>query len=144
MILDYDNEFTTLAGLAVTAAAIGTKVNDAGSGYTRDWAAGEPVAAYARVTGAAASNPTTSMTIDIIAADNAALTTNPVVLSTVTVLAAALVANSVHALPLLKAGANKRYLGCKFTPNGGNATTGSFICGLVPAEGRPQDGVNFL
>jgi hypothetical protein len=142
MFLDYDDELTTAAGQAVTAAAIGTKVKDAGA--ARDWAAGEPVAAYARVTGAAASNPTTSMTIDIVAADNAALTTNPVVLATTTVLAAALTANSVHALPLLKAGANKRYLGVKFTPNGGNATTGSFIAGLCPAEGRPQDGVNSL
>jgi hypothetical protein len=144
MILDYDNEFTTAAGQAVTAAAIGTKLTDAGSGYTRDWGAGEAVAAYARVTGAAASNPTTSMTIDIIAADNTALTTNPVVLATVTVLAAALTANSVHQVGVLKSGANKRYLGCKFTPNGGNATTGSFVCGLVPAEGRPQNGVNYL
>jgi hypothetical protein len=142
MITDYDDELTTSGGQAVTATAIGTKVKDAGQ--NRDWGAGEELAAYARVTGAAASNPTTSMTIDIIAADNAALTTNPVVLATITPLAAALTANSLHSVGILKPSGPKRYLGCKFTPNGGNATTGSFVCGIVPAAARPQDGVNTL
>ena len=141
-ILDYDNEFTTKNGQAVTAAASGTKVRDAGGAV--DFGAGEQLVAFARVTGAAASNPTTSMTIDIVGADDAALSTNPVVLATATVLAAALTANSLHQLGTLKAGVKKRYHGCKFTPNGGNATTGSFIVGLIDRQGRPQDGVNYL
>jgi hypothetical protein len=149
-ILDYADEFTTKDGQAVTAAAIGTKVKDAGAGRTaaatptRDWGSGTPLVAYARVTGAAASNPITSMTIEIIAADNAALTTNPVVLASTSVLAAALTANSLHRIGALKAGSPKRYLGCKFTPVGGNATTGAFICGLIDEKGRPQDGANYL
>jgi hypothetical protein len=142
MILDYDDELTTAAGQAVTATAIGTKVKDAGA--ARDWGAGESVTPYARVTATAASNPTTSMQIDFIGADNAALTTNPVVLSTKTILAAALLASSVHSFPPLLAGSNKRYFGVKFTPVGGNATTGAFVAGLVDRTARPQDGVNFL
>lgn len=142
MILDYDDEFTTSGGQAVTAAAIGTKVKDATN--ARDWGAGQEIAAYARVTSTAASNPTTSMTIDVIGADNAALTTNPVVLATITVLAAALTANSVHNVGVLKAGAKKQYLGCKFTPNGGDATTGKFVCGLVGEGARTQNKVASL
>jgi hypothetical protein len=141
-ILDYDDEFTTAGGQAVTATAIGTRVKDAGA--AKDWGAGEELFAYARVTGDAASNPTTSMTIDIIGADNAALTTNPVVLATTTVLVAALTANSLHRVGMLKGGSNKRYLGCKFTPNGGDATTGKFKVGLIPECARPEDGVHFL
>jgi len=142
MLLDQDNEFTTVGGQAVTAAAIGTRVEDGGQPV--DWGSGEEIHPYARVTGTAASNPTTSMTIDIVGADNAALTTNPVVLSTVTVLTAALAANSLHRMPALLPGTSKRYLGAKFTPNGGNATTGAYVVGLVDRLGRPCDGVNCL
>ncbi len=142
MILDYDDEFTTAGGQAVTEAAIGTKVKDALA--ARDWGSGTSVAAYARVTSAAASNPATSMTIDIIGADNAALDSNPVVLATTTVLAAALTASSLHRIGILKAGSSKRYLGCKFTPNGGNASTGKFICSLVQDGARPQNKVGSL
>lgn len=141
-ILDYDDEFTTKDGQAITAAAIGTKQKDALK--ARDWGAAICAVPYARVTGTAASNPTTSMQIDVIAADDAVLTGNPVVLSTKTVLAAALVANSVHNLPRLLAGTKRRFLGMKFTPIGGNATTGAFIGGLIHDSARPQDGVNYL
>ncbi len=141
-ILDYDNEFTTKDGQAVTADAIGTKVLDAGA--AKDWGSGEPLSAYARITGTAASNPTTSETVDIVAADNALLTTNPVVLATVTILAAAALANSLHQLGRLKAGVKKRYLGCKFTNTGGAPTTGKWIVGLIDQHGRPQDGANYL
>jgi hypothetical protein len=141
-ILDYDDELTTAGGQAVTAAAIGTRVKDGGA--AKDWGSGEELYAYARVTGDAASNPTTSMTIDIVGADNAALTTNPVVLATATVPVAALTANSLHRLGCLKGGSNKRYLGVRFTPNGGDATTGKIKVGLIPESARPQDGVNFL
>ncbi len=141
-ILDYDNEFTTAAGQAVTADAIGTKVKDAGAAI--DWGAGEPVAAYARITADAASNPTTSETVDIVAADNALLTTNPVVLATVTILAAAATANSLHRLGVLKAGYQKRYLGCRFANTGGAPTTGKWKVGIIDTRARPQDGANAL
>ncbi len=141
-VLDYDDEFTTKDGQAVTAAAIGTKPKDAGA--AKDWGAGEPLVPYARVTGDAASNPLTSMTIDVIASSTADLTGTPVVLSTTTVLTAALTANSLHKMPPLLPGSPRRYLGMKFTPNGGNATTGKYVGGLIEKNARPQDGVNYL
>jgi hypothetical protein len=141
-ILDYDDELTTAGGQAVTATAIGTRVKDAGA--AKDWGAGEELFAYARVTGDAASNPTTSMTITIEGADNAALSSNAVVLATTTVLVAALTPNSLHRIGPLKPGSNKRYLGCRFTPVGGDATTGKFKVGLALESALPQDGVHFL
>lgn len=142
MILDYDDEFTTAAGQAVTATAIGTKVKDGGA--AKDWGAGACIHPYFRITDDADSNPTTSMTVTIEGADDAALTTNAVVLSTVTVLVASLTADSLHYMPPLAPGSNKRYLGCRFTPVGGDATTGKYKVGLVDGCARVQDGVNFI
>lgn len=144
MILDYDDELTTTGGQNMDgAASIGTKVKDAGA--ARDWGSGEPLTPYMRVTSAADSDVTTSMQVDFLGADNAALTSNPVVLSTKTILKAALTKNSLHAFPPLLPGSNKRHFGVKFTPNGGNQTNGAkAICGLVPNSARPADGVNSL
>ncbi len=141
-VLDYDDEFTTKDGQAVTAAAIGTKVKDGGA--AKDWGAGEPLVPYARITDTADSNPTTSMTIDIIASSTVDLTGTAVVLSTITVLKAALLKNTLHKMPPLAPGTSRRYLGAKFTPNGGDATTGKYVCGLIEKNARPQDGVNYL
>ncbi len=143
-ILDYDDEFTTAGGQPMAgAAAIGTKVKDAGA--ARDWGAGEPIIPYVHLTGDADSDVVTSMQFDFIAADSVDLATNPVVLATKTVLKAALVKNSLHAMPALAAGSKKRYLGWKFTPIGGNqASAAKAKAGLISADGRPQDGVNYL
>ena len=144
MLLDMDDEFTlnqspTIKGQLVTAQAIGGRQKGV-VGQPRDWGAGEPVWAYFAVTPAANSNPTTSMTVDIIGADDAALATNPVVLSTRTVLTASLLAGRIFGMPALSSGSRKAILGCKFTPNGGNATTGAYVCGLVLQNARVQDG----
>jgi hypothetical protein len=144
MILDMDDEFTlnqsaTIKGQLVTATAIGGRQKGV-VGTPRDWGAGEPVFAYFAVTPAAASNPTTSMTVDIVAADDAALSTNAVVLSTRTVLTAALLAGRIFGMPALASGTRRAILGCRFTPNGGNATTGAYVCGLVLQNARVQDG----
>lgn len=142
-ILDYDNEFTTAGGQAVTADAIGTRVINAVN--AKDWGAGEPVIPYVRITSDAAANPTTGETVDIVGADNAALTTNPVVLSTTYILAAALTANSLHKMPPLAPGSNKQYLGCRFVNTGGAPSTGKWKVGLLPGQsGRVQDGLNYL
>jgi hypothetical protein len=141
MIIDFEDEFTTSGGQAVTADAIGTKYKNAGTGKTRDWGRGEAVYPYARITGTADSNPTTSETVDIVAADNALLTTNPVVLSTVTILAAAALANTVHAMPALLGGHQKQYLGCRFVNAGGAPSTGEWIVGLAHKSARPQNDV---
>jgi hypothetical protein len=144
MILDMDDEFTlnqsaTTKGQLVTATAIGGRQKGV-VGQARDWGAGEPVFAYFAVTPAANSNPTTSMTVDIVAADDAALSTNAVVLSTRTVLTAALLAGRIFGMPALASGTRRAILGCRFTPNGGNATTGAYVCGLVLQNARVQDG----
>jgi hypothetical protein len=142
MILDQGDEFTTAGGEAFTAAALGTgAVFDGGKAL--DWGAGEPLYPYVRVTHDADFNPTTSATFEFIAADNALLTTNPVTLSTKTVLVAALTKDTLHQCPPLLSGSNKQYLGFKVTPNGGNATTGKLIAGLVDKNGRPQN-INYL
>lgn len=136
MINDLQDEFTTTGSQVCTgAAAIGTKVKNAGA--AKDWGAGELKVPFVRID--VASDVVTSMKFDIIAADDAALTTNAVVLSTITVLTAALTADSLHAMPALLAGYERQYLGCKFTPAGGNGTVGTFICGLSgDKDGRPQ------
>lgn len=125
-----DNDLLVSTAQAVTAAAVSDKSIDLGAAI--QVGVGETLYPFARVTGTAASNPTTSMTIDVIGADNDALTTNPVVLCSKTVLAAALTANSLHHLPPVGMGsAAKQYIGMKFTPNGGNASTGAFTAGFT-------------
>jgi hypothetical protein len=143
-VLDYDDELATAAGQNMNgAAAIGTKVKDAGA--ARDWGAGEPLVPYVRVTNDADSDVVTSMTFDFIASSTADLTGTPVVLSTISVLKAALVKNSLHACPPLKAGSPRRYLGWRFTPVGGNQASGArAVVGFMDKDGRPQDGVNAL
>jgi hypothetical protein len=141
-ILDYDDELSTAGGQAITAAAICGRVKD--GGVARDWAAGEPVFPFMRVTGTAAFNPTTSATVEILAADDALLTENPVVLSTKSILAAALGANTLHPLPALLPGFKKRYLGAKVTPVGGDATTGKVIVGFIEQSARSANVVSTL
>lgn len=140
MILDYDNELTTAGGQAVTANSIGTKVLDGNK--AKDWGAGEPVIPFVRIP--EAFNNLTSLQIDFVGADNAALTTNAVVLATKTILLAALTVNSLHAFGSLAAGANKRYFGVKFTVSGTAPTLGKVIAGLTQVDQRPQNGVNSL
>jgi hypothetical protein len=144
MLLDMDDEFTlnqsaTTKGQLVTATAIGGRQKGV-VGQPRDWGAGEPVFAYFAVTPAANSNPTTSMTVDIVAADDAALATNAVVLSTRTVVTASLLAGRIFGMPALASGTRRAILGCRFTANGGAATTGAYVCGLVAQNARVQDG----
>lgn len=144
MLLDMDDEFTlnqsaTTKGQLVTATAIGGRQKGV-VGQPRDWGAGEPIFAYFAVTPAANSNPTTSMTVDIVAADDAALTTNQAILSTRTVVTAQLLAGRLFGMPALLAGFRRAILGCRFTANGGAATTGAYVCGLVAQNARVQDG----
>lgn len=143
-LIDFDDQLTldqssTVKGQLVTATAIGGRQKGV-VGQPRDWGSGESVFAFFAVTNAAPSNPTTSMTVDIVGADDAALATNAVVLSTRTVLTAALLAGRSFGMPNLQAGNRRAILGCRFTPNGGNATTGAYVVGLVQQDARPADG----
>lgn len=143
MILDFDNEFTTSGGQVLTSTAAGTKVLDAGG--ARDWGAGECVVPYARITGTADVNKLTSITIDIEVC-TAAAGTSPTVLSTVTILLAALTKNTVHRMPALLPGTSKRYLRANITVTGTACDSGAkIIVGLTGGDdARPQDGANYL
>src|SRR3954469_7138876 len=143
-LLDQDDELTlntsaTIRGQAFTAPAIGGRQKGV-VGQPRDWGAGEPVFGYVAVTPAAAFNPTTSATIDLVAADDAALTTNQVILSTRTIPVASLLAGRSFGLPALASGTRRAILGCRVTANGGAATTGALVIGLVQQDARPADG----
>jgi len=153
MITDFNDELTYNASLDPTSkqsivgnfgtAIIGGRVKDAGAGYTRDWGAGECAEAYVQMRTAVAG-ASGGVQFDIVAADDAGLVTNPVVLATRTIPAASLVLSSIHSIGRLAAGSQKRRLGCKITPLGSNTTTGEAIVGLIPPGTRPQDGANFL
>lgn len=129
------NQSATVLGELVTATAFLSAVKDGGS--ARDWGAGEQIKAYARVTGAAAFNPTTSATFDVGVADDKN-GTNFVVLATATVLAAALTAGAFVQMGILKSGTSKRYLLGRVTCTGGNATTGAIIMGLIDKNAGQQ------
>ena len=140
MILDYDDEFTTSGALGqgpITATAIGAKVKDGIK--AKDWAAGEPMFGIIRVT--EAFNNLTSLTVSIEGADNAALSTNPVVIATKTILLAALLINTVHHIGALIPGTKKQYLGMRFTVTGTAPTTGKIVGFVAQTDQRPQDGV---
>ena len=145
MLLDRDDEFTTdqsgtLKGQLVTATAIGTRQKY--SANARDWASGEVVTPYVKVTDVAAFNPGTSCVVTIEGADDVGLTSNAVVLSTKT-LTGTQAAGTIFHMPALTPGTRKKFLGCRFTVTG-NATTGALICGLVDKDARTQDGANTI
>lgn len=180
MLADLDDEMTSnqsglIRGQLITAAAFGGRVKDTMAGFPgplagvatfgtaavplkfirRDWGAGDVQIPFFFITPAAASNPTTSMTVEIWGADNPDLVTTmtavnglalpgggaPVVLSTRTFLAAVLTAGAIFSLPPLTPGFQRRYCGCKMTPNGGNATTGAWVVGFCNRDSRPQESV---
>jgi hypothetical protein len=153
MLLDYEDEFTRTGAIGSAGTSKQSVIGAAGTaivgGRVKDFraavdpGAGECIYPYIRVP-TALVGATGGVQVDIVAADDAALATNPVVLSTRTVLLAEAVINSVHAMPALRAGAKKRYLGVKMTPLGAAASAGELIVGLTDMNGRPQNGVNAL
>jgi hypothetical protein len=143
MILDFDNEFTE-GEQAIVATAVGNHVLDAGVGNKRDYGAGEVITPYLRTGHAADFNNLTSLQVDIIASDAQDGTGNPVVLSTRTILLAALLKDKLFWLPPLQPGTKRRCLVGKFTVIGANPGQGSVICGLRPKVGSPQNVVNSI
>lgn len=149
-ICDYADELTydgtnktsrqSIVGVA-GAAIIGGRVKDGVA--AKDWGAGEDRRAYLRCVDALVG-ASGGLQVDIVAADDGALVTNPTVLATKTIPAAQLTANSLHQLPRLAAGARKRRLGVKLTPLTTNSTAGSVVVGFLDKDGAPQDGVNWL
>lgn len=72
-------------------------------------------------------------TMDVIQADDAALTVNVEVLGTISVLAAALILGAQFELPIPQGVMTRKYLGFRNTSTGG-ATTVSLDVYLVPAD----------
>lgn len=132
-----DNGDCLMDSQAVTAAAIGTRIKDAGTkpavshleatnpvAATKDWASGDSVVAWASVKVADVATAV-HVKFEIIAADDAALTSNPVVLATMNKAASALKKDTRHRIGTLAPGTKKRYLGCKvsgFTDSGMGTT----------------------
>lgn len=153
MINDFGDELTYTSGGSPSSkqsivgnagtAIVGGRVKDAGAGYTKDWASGELHRWIVRVVTAVAG-ASGGVQFDLVAADNAALTTNPVVLATRTIAAAALLINTLHALPIPNPGTRKRYFGLKVTPLTSNSTAGEIVVEAVPPEGVPQNEANSL
>lgn len=151
-ILDYIDELTRTAGPpatsqqsyvgAVGVAIIGGRVKDALA--AKDWGSGEVKTPYFRNVVAGAGAGFTGLLVEIVAADDAALVTNPVVLSSQVIPVASLVANELIALPPLKAGSPRRRLGVKLTPQGAASTAGQGIVGFTPRDGRPQNSANVI
>jgi hypothetical protein len=148
MIGDYMDELThdatndvslqSIVGTAGTAI-VGGKVKDGGA--AGDWGAGCEMQPVVRI-GTAVAGASGGVQFDIVTADNALLTSNPVVLSTRTIATASLTANSLHRLPQLAPGTRKRHLGVKVTPLTSDSTAGTAMVGLQPCGSTPQNRVN--
>ncbi len=76
-------------------------------------------------------------TMDVIQADDAALTVNVEVLGTITVLAAALVVGAAFELPIPQGTMTRKFIGFRNTSTGGT-TTVSLDVYLVPANEIPK------
>lgn len=150
MINDYLDELThdatndrsnqSIVGTAGTAI-VGAKVK--GGGAAGDWGTGAILKPFLRCVDALVG-ATGGLQVDLVTADNEALTTNPVVLATRTIAAGSLLANTLHSLPLPAPGTRKAWFGVKLTPLTTNSTAGSVIVGLQPVDALPQDRVNAL
>lgn len=117
-----DKETTLSEEQAITASAISTDVYDLGASLG-NLGAGQPLMFESLVTADFAT--LTSLTIEVVAADNAALTTNPVVVeSSGAVLAADLVSGYRFA-GTINLHEKKQFIGFRYTVGGADATTGA-------------------
>lgn len=101
----------------------------------QDLSIGRRMALLLLVTTAAGAGSTHTM--DVIQADDAALTSNVVVLATVSKLAAALTLGAAVELPIPQGSMTKQFIGFRNTSTGGT-TTVSLDVYLVPQEEIPK------
>jgi len=118
----------------------GTSVLGTGSvdlSSAKDLAPGEPLSSFARVTTAFAGG--TSCAFEIVSADNAALSSNLVVLATTpAILTATLAEGYVIPMPDFVANsAQDRYIGIRATCVG-TMTAGSITAGFIPKSAKKQ------
>lgn len=148
-LIDYSDELTYTVGPPATSkqsivgafgtAIVGGRVKDGGG--AKDWGAGELIKVLIRVVTAVAG-ASGGVQFDVVGADNALLTTNPVVLATRTIPTASLLINTLFSIGVIGAGSKKRFLGVKATPLTSNSTTGEVIVWLAPPDSAPQDAAN--
>lgn len=121
---------------AITATAVSTNKIDLGASATpyggkaalaKDVGKGNPIPVLVQVTTAFAT--LTSLTITLETSANADLSSSTV-LASETILAAALVAGKKTNLQFVPNGANKRYLGLRYTVAGSDATAGKITAGI--------------
>lgn len=130
MILDSTNMFSN--GQAVTATANSTNVIDLSQ--ARDIGPGHDVEFFILVTEAAAAAGAATVQAALVAADNAALDSNPIVLMETDAIGKAALTVGTQllrtAVPASRV-AGKRYLGVTYTVGTGPLTAGKFTSGLV-------------
>lgn len=133
MILDRTNEFSD--SQAVTATAISTNVidvNPAAKNATIDYGAGEPVWLVLQVDTTFTAAGAATLTATLESADNAALSSNPVVhFTTPAIPLSGLTAGTQVARIRLPVGDYKRYLGMRYTVGTGPMTAGAISAFLV-------------
>lgn len=136
MILNVEEEFSDKQ--AITVTAISTNQIDLGVPGTpygaqgplnRDIGKGIPVPILIQVTEAFAT--LTSLTVEIVVADNSALTTNDKVIASEVIAAADLVVGKATYLQYLPNGVDQRYLGLRYTVTGSDATAGAITAGIT-------------
>jgi hypothetical protein len=121
---------------SVTATAVGTNVIDLGVAGTpydaaaalnQDVGKGNPIPVLIQVTEDFAT--LTSLTVTLETSANSDLSSSTV-LATETVLAADLVAGKQTSIQCVPNGADKRYLGVRYTVTGSDATAGKITAGI--------------
>jgi hypothetical protein len=124
-----NNPGTAISGQAITATAVSTNTIDLGT--ARDIGEGENL--YMVFTVVEAFNTLTSLTMNVITDDNAALSSGTVIASTGAVALANLTAGKQYVvrLPAQIASLGERYLGASYTVSGTNPTQGSILAQIV-------------
>lgn len=124
-----NNPGTAISGQAITATAVSTNTIDLGT--ARD--IGEGKTLYMVFTVVEAFNTLTSLTMNVITDDNAALSSGTVIASTGAVALANLTAGKQYVvrLPALIGSLGERYLGASYTVSGTNPTQGSILAQIV-------------
>ena len=135
MIIDKELEFSD--GQAVTAAAASTNVVDLGQ--TADVAPGVPLKVRVQID--ADLDPTTSMTFSL-QTDTVENFASPTELLARTELTAALVAGATFELGTIPSTV-QQYLRLYYTPNGGNASTGS-LSAFVEVYQAPEGDITAI
>lgn len=131
----YDKQNQLSAAQAFTGAATVSTNSYVKQTAAQDISIGRRMALMLLPTTAAGAGSTHTM--EVIQADDDALTSNVEVLSTVSILAAALILGSVHELPIPQGVMTKKYLGFRNTSTGGT-TTVSLDVYLVPQDEIPK------